>query len=67
MRIIVRDNDVSKALRVLKRKLQNEGAFRDMRRKEHYEKPSEQRCREAREAVKRERRREARRLLREGF
>lgn len=67
MRVIVRDNDLSKALKVLKRKLQQEGVFRSMRQKEAFEKPSEKRVREEREAVKRERKRQLKRLERDGF
>jgi len=58
----VRDNQVDKALRVLKRKLQAEGIFREMRQREFYESPSEKRRREKNEATRRyqrERRRQA--------
>jgi len=43
MQVFVRDNDVNSALRVLKRKMQREGTFREMKRRRAYEKPSE-RC-----------------------
>lgn len=36
MMVFVRDNDVAGALRILKRKLQREGLFRDLRRARHY-------------------------------
>ena len=58
----VRDNQVDRALRVLKRKLQAEGIFREMRQREFYESPSEKRRREKNEATRRyqrERRRQA--------
>lgn len=67
MRVIVRDNDVNKALKILKKKLQQEGILRSMRQKEAFEKPSEKRVREGREAVKRERKRQAKQLERDGF
>ena len=69
MRVVVRDveDGVAKALRVLKRKLQNEGVFREMNERRHYEKPSEKRRRKAMEAVRRERKRERKRIEREGF
>ncbi|WP_315923275.1 30S ribosomal protein S21 [Mesorhizobium sp. SP-1A] len=62
MEVKVRDNQVDKALRVLKRKLQAEGIFREMRQREFYESPSEKRRREKNEATRRyqrERRRQA--------
>ena len=40
MEIQVMDNNVEKAIRVLKRKLQQEGLFREMKRRKFYEKPS---------------------------
>jgi small subunit ribosomal protein S21 len=54
MEVFVRDNDVSvsAALRVLKRKMQREGTFREMKRRRAYEKPSERRVREKAEAAR---------------
>ena len=48
MEVFVRDNDVNGALRVLKKKMQREGVFREMKRRRSYEKPSERRVRELR-------------------
>ena len=42
MQVLVRDNNVDQALRVLK-KMQREGLFREIRLRKHYEKPSEKR------------------------
>lgn len=56
MRVEVRDNNVDQALRVLKKKLAREGVFREMRRRESYESPSEKRRREKNETVRRARR-----------
>ncbi len=67
MRVVVRDNNVEKALKSLKRKLQQEGVVRDMKRHAFFEKPSERRVREEREAVRRERKRQAKRIERDGF
>ncbi len=53
--VVVRDNNVDQALRVLKKKMQREGIFREMKMRRHYEKPSEARVREAAEAVRRSR------------
>ena len=46
LRVFVRDNDVDQALRALKKKMQREGVFREMRRRKAHEKPSERRTRE---------------------
>jgi small subunit ribosomal protein S21 len=55
MEVGVRDNNVDQALRVLKKKLQREGVFREMRRMEYYEKPSVRKAREKKEALRRQR------------
>ncbi len=53
--VLVRDNNIEQALRVLKKKMQREGLFREMKMRKHYEKPSEKRVREASESVRRAR------------
>ena len=55
MQVFVRDNNVDQALRMLKRKLQREGLFREMKRRRFYEKPSERSTRERSESVRRHR------------
>lgn len=55
MQVIVRDNNVDQALRVLKKKMQREGIFREMKARRSYEKPSQKRVREQAEAVRRSR------------
>jgi small subunit ribosomal protein S21 len=67
MMVFVRDNDVASAMRILKRKLQREGLFRDLRRVRCYEKPSERRAREAAEGVRRRRKAMRKRMEREGY
>ena len=67
VQVLVRDNNVDQALKALKKKLQREGVFREMKLRRHYEKPSERRAREAAEAVRRARKIERKRLEREGF
>jgi small subunit ribosomal protein S21 len=49
----VRDNNVEQALRALKKKLQREGVYREMKMRKHFEKPSEKRVREQAEAARR--------------
>ena len=55
VQIFVRDNNVDQALKALKKKMQREGSFREMKRHVHYEKPSEKRARQKAEAVRRAR------------
>lgn len=67
VQVIVRDNNVDQALKALKKKMQREGIFREMKLRRSYEKPSERRAREKAEAVRRSRKLERKRLEREGF
>ncbi len=53
MQIIVRDNDIEKALRVLKKRMQREGLFREMKKRRFYEKPSERKARKKDESIRR--------------
>ena len=66
MQIIVRDNNVDQALRALKKKLQREGVYREMKLRRHFEKPSEKRAREKAAAVRRARKMERKRVERDG-
>ncbi|QCE33721.1 30S ribosomal protein S21 [Acetobacteraceae bacterium] len=67
MQVTVRDNNIEQALKALKKKLQREGVFREMKLRRHFEKPSEKRARESAEAVRRARKMERKRVEREGF
>ena len=67
MQVTVRDNNVDQALRALKKKLQREGVFREMKMRRSFEKPSEKRAREKAEAVRRHRKLMRKRLEREGY
>lgn len=66
MQVVVRDNNVDQALRALKKKLQREGVFREMKLRNFYEKPSEKRAREKAEAVRRSRKLARKHAQREG-
>ena len=55
MEVSVRDNDVDQALRALKKKMQREGIFREMKMRRAFEKPSEKRAREKAETIRRAR------------
>jgi len=67
LHVTVRDNNVDQALKALKKKMQREGIFREMKLRRAYEKPSEKKAREKAEAVRRARKLERKRLEREGF
>jgi small subunit ribosomal protein S21 len=67
MQVFVKDNNVDQAMRVLKKRLQREGLFREMKRRRYYEKPSEQRVRQAAEAVRRLRKNARKKAIREGL
>ena len=67
MQVMVRDNNVDQALRVLKKRLQREGVFREMKLRKYYEKPSEARVREKGEAVRRSRKAARKQAIREGL
>ena len=67
MEVVVRDNNVDQALRALKKKLQREGVFREMKLRRHYEKPSQRKAREKSEAVRRLRKMQRKKLQTEGF
>jgi len=66
LQVVVRDNNVDQALRALKKKLQREGVFREMKLRNYYEKPSEKKARQKAEAVRRARKLARKRLQREG-
>ncbi len=67
MQVVVRDNNVDQALRALKKKMQREGIFREMKLRNYYEKPSEKRAREKAEAIRRARKLARKKLQREGL
>lgn len=67
MQVLVRDNNVDQALRVLKKKMQREGLFREMRERRAYEKPSERRVREKAQAIARQRKAARKKMQREGL
>jgi len=65
LQVLVRDNNVDQALRVLKKKMQREGIFREMKMRQSYEKPSEKRARNKAEAIRRARKLARKRAMRE--
>ena len=67
MQVFVRDNNVEQALRILKRKMQREGVFREMRRRRFYEKPSDRASREKAEAIRRSHKQARKQAIRDGL
>ena len=67
MQVTVRENNVDQALKALKKKMQREGIFREMKLRRSYEKPSEKKAREKAEAIRRARKLERKRVERDGF
>jgi small subunit ribosomal protein S21 len=67
LQVLVRDNNVEQALRALKKKMQREGVFREMKQRRAYEKPSERRIRERAEAIRRARKLARKQAQREGI
>ena len=49
----VKDNNIEQALRSMKKKLQREGLFKEMKLRKHYEKPSLKKAREKEENIRR--------------
>jgi small subunit ribosomal protein S21 len=67
LQVLVRDNNVDQALKALKKKMQREGIFREMKLRGHYEKPSEKKARERAEAIRRARKLARKKMQREGL
>jgi small subunit ribosomal protein S21 len=67
LQVLVRDNNIDQALRVLKKKMQREGVFREMKQRRSYEKPSERKTREKSEAIRRARKLARKKAQREGL
>jgi small subunit ribosomal protein S21 len=67
LQVLVRDNNIDQALRVLKKKMQREGVFREMKRRRFYEKPSEKANREQGEAIRRVRKLARKQAMRDGL
>ncbi len=67
MQVFVRDNNIEQALRALKKKMQREGIFREMKARRAYEKPSERKAREKQEAISRARKLARKKAQREGL
>lgn len=67
MLVLVRDNNVEHAMRVLKKKMQGEGIPREYKIRSYYEKPSQKRVRLRSEAIRRSRKIDRKLAQREGY
>lgn len=67
VQVVIRNNDLDQGLRALKKKMQREGIYREIKRRKHFEKPSEVRARRLNEAVRRQRKLDRKRRDRDGF
>jgi len=67
LQVLVRENNVEQAMRVLKKKMQREGIFRELKQRRSYEKPSQRRVREKGEAIRRAHKLARKRAQRDGL
>lgn len=65
--VVVNDNNVDHALRILKKKMQREGVYKDMKIHKHFEKPSEKKARKRVESLRRSRKLNRRRSEKDGY
>ena len=54
LEVKVINNDIERAMKILKKKIQDDGLFQQLRFKKSYEKPSERRRRKRRESERRQ-------------
>ena len=64
--VIVGDRGMDAALKIFKKLVIKEGLLKDLKRREHYEKPGDRKRRKQREAIRRRRRQAARSRSRMG-
>lgn len=67
MQVAVYDNNIDQAMRALKKKLQREGLFRELKNRRCYEKPSARRIRERAASVRRARKAARKKAQRDGL
>jgi small subunit ribosomal protein S21 len=67
LQVFVRDNNIDQALRALKRKMQREGVFREMKLRRFYEKPSDRSTRERAESERRRRKKARKQAILDGL
>ena len=67
MQVAVKNGNVERAMRTLKKKLQKEGLLRELKQKQYFEKPSAKRKRKKAEGIKRYQRNLKKKMERLGY
>ena len=67
MQVVVKNGNVERAMRTLKKKLQKEGLLRELKQKQYFEKPSAKRARKIAEGIKRYQRNERKKIEQRGY
>ena len=65
--VIVKNGNVDRASRTLKKKLQKEGGLKELKQRQYFEKPSEKRARKKAEGIKRYQRNERKKIEQRGY
>ena len=67
MQVLVKNGNVERAMRTLKKKLQKEGLLKELKQKQYFEKPSAKRKRKKAEGIKRYQRNLKKKMERVGY
>ena len=67
MQVVVKNSNVERAMRTLKKKLQKEGLLRELKQKQYFEKPSVKKARKKAEGIKRYQRNERKKMEQRGY
>ena len=67
MQVVVKNGNVERAMRTLKKKLQKEGLLKELKQKQYFEKPSAKRKRKKAEGIKRYQRNHKKKMERLGY
>ena len=67
LEVTVRNNNVEKAMRVLKKKLLKDGLMRELKERQHYSKPSHVKREAKKQQIRRFKKEQKLKALREGF
>ena len=67
MQVVVKNGNVERAMRTLKKKIQKEGLLRELKQKQYFEKPSAKRARKKAEGIKRYQRNLKKKMERVGY
>ena len=65
--VVVKNGNVDRAMRTLKKKLQKEGLLRELKQRQYFEKPSAKRARKKAEGIKRYQRNERKKIEQRGY